>query len=198
MSRTATWSGISTSVRRIARGVSLSESGPVATSTTCSTASMMVRERIRMTEAEIGEFLAAPLTASLATIGPDGTPHLVAMYYAPQEDGRLAFWTYRTSQKARNLARDPRCALLIETGDGYDQLRGVQVRGTVEVIEDPDQVRPIGAAVYGRYLDGGLPEGVGSFLDDQARKRNAYLVTREHVASWDHRKLAAASAAPSG
>lgn len=159
---------------------------------------MKVRERIRMTDAEIGEFLAEPLTASLATIGPDGAPHLVAMYYAPWEDGRLAFWTYRTSQKARNLARDPRCTLLIETGDGYDQLRGVQIRGTVEVVEDPTDVLPIGAAVYGRYLDGGLPEGAEGFLEDQARKRSAYLVTGEHVSSWDHRKLAAAHAAPSG
>ena len=154
-----------------------------------------VRERIRMTPAEVATFLAEPHKLQLATIGRDGIPHLVSMYYAPEEDGSLAFWTYRTSQKARNLERDPRCSALVETGEGYDQLVGVQVVGRVEATDDVDEVLEIGARVYGRYLDGGLPEGLDDFLADQARKRRAYRLRVERTASWDHRKLMAAHAA---
>jgi PPOX class probable F420-dependent enzyme len=148
-----------------------------------------------MSDAEVGAFLADPHKLQLASINQDGTPHLVTMYYDVHDDGRIAFWTYRTSQKARNLERDPRCTCLVEAGDGYDQLRGVQIVGSVEAIDDLDTVLAIGSRVYGRYLDGGLAEGLDEFLLDQARKRRAYLVTPQRVASWDHRKLVAAHTA---
>ena len=151
------------------------------------------RERIRMTDAEIAAFLEEPHKMQLATINPDGTPHLVTMYYAVF-DGRLGFWTYRTSQKARNLERDPRTTCLVETGEGYDQLRGVSVNGTVARIEDVEGIRTVGDRVYKRYV-GELGEALDGFLDQQANKRWAYLVTPQKVATWDHRKLAAATAA---
>lgn len=146
-----------------------------------------------MTDAEIAEFLAAPHKMQLATINPDGTPHLVTMYYAVF-DGLLGFWTYRTSQKALNLERDPRATCLVEAGEGYDQLHGVQLMGTVERIEDTDRIRSIGAEVYGRYIADFTPE-MQEYLEPQARKRWAYLLHPQRVASWDHRKLAAATTA---
>jgi PPOX class probable F420-dependent enzyme len=156
---------------------------------------MAIRDRIRMTDAEIGGFLADPHKLQLASINRDGTPHLVTMYYDVHDDGRLAFWTYRTSQKARNLERDPRCTCLVEAGDGYDQLRGVQIVGSVEAIDDVDAVLAIGSRVYGRYLDDGVGAELDGFLLDQARKRRAYLVTPQRVTSWDPRKLVAAHTA---
>lgn len=147
------------------------------------------RDKIRMTDQELDEFLAEPHKVSLATIGADGMPHLVTMYYAMWE-GRLAFWTYASSQKAKNLARDPRCSVLVEAGDGYENLRGVMMSGTVEILEDPDAVLPIGQAVYGRYVDFDVTEGfMLDFLKDQAVKRNAYLVNATDVATWNHQKL---------
>lgn len=151
-----------------------------------------IRERIRMTDEEIAGLLAAPLKLQLATINADGTPHLVTMYYALVDD-RIAFWTYRTSQKAVNLARDPRLTCLVEEGDAYDQLRGVQIGGRVETVEGYEATRAIGAEIYGRYHE--LTPAMLSYIDDQAKKRNAYLVVAERVASWDHCKLAAAYAA---
>jgi PPOX class probable F420-dependent enzyme len=159
---------------------------------------MSIRARIRLSDAEIEDFLAAPRKMQLGTINPDGTPHLVTMYYAPwgspDDDGpgRLAFWTYRTSQKAKNLARDPRCTVLVEAGEGYDELHGVSITGTVEAIDDVPAVLRIGREVYGRYLDGGLAEGLDGFLEDQARKRRAFVLVPTRIASWDHRKLVAA------
>ncbi len=104
------------------------------------------RDRVRMSDAEVAEMLAAGRKVQLATISPDGYPHLVTMYYT-LVNGKIAFWTYRTSQKALNLARDPRISCLVETGDAYFDLRGVQIQGTVETITDPDAVYQIGLGV---------------------------------------------------
>lgn len=145
-----------------------------------------------MTEAEIAAFLAAPHKLALATLNGDGSVHLVTMYYAIF-DGLLGFWTYRTSQKARNLDRDPRVTCLAETGEGYDQLRGVQIQGTVERVEQPDRIRAMGAEIYSRYVPGFTAELEG-YLEDQAAKRWAYLVSPTKTASWDHRKLATVGA----
>jgi nitroimidazol reductase NimA-like FMN-containing flavoprotein (pyridoxamine 5'-phosphate oxidase superfamily) len=88
---------------------------------------MKQRDRVAMTAAEVTGFLEANRKLQLATINRDGTPHLVTMYYVMM-DGQITFWTYRSSQKARNLARDPRMACLVETGDGYFDLRGARSR----------------------------------------------------------------------
>ena len=101
---------------------------------------MKQRDRVAMTPDETAAFLAAGRKVQLATINPDGTPHLVTMYYV-LTGGQITFWTYRSSQKARNLARDPRVTCLVETGDEYFDLRGVQVRGRVRCVEDPAGVR---------------------------------------------------------
>ncbi|MFL6222212.1 MAG: pyridoxamine 5'-phosphate oxidase family protein, partial [Actinomycetes bacterium] len=68
------------------------------------------RRQIRMTEAEVAAFLDAQRTLICATVGPGGRPHLAALWYLPAA-GRLDCWTYAASQKARNLARDPRATL---------------------------------------------------------------------------------------
>ncbi len=143
-----------------------------------------------MSEEEIAAFLGEPRKLQLATINADGTPHLVTMYFA-MVDGRIAFWTYRRSQKAVNLRRDPRLTCLVEAGWSYDELRGVQIVGRAVELEGLEAVRDVGERVYRRYQDDPeiTPE-VAEHLGGQARKRVAYLVEREGTASWDHRKLA--------
>jgi PPOX class probable F420-dependent enzyme len=149
------------------------------------------RDQVTMTEAEIAALLAAARKVQLATINPDGTPHLVTMFYA-LIDGQIAFWTYRTSQKARNLARDPRLACLVEDGEDYFELRGVQVTGTVRRIEDQ-----AGVLAIGRRIAGGLSGVPADALDDYvahaARKRVGFIVQPTRVVSWDHHKLVATS-----
>jgi PPOX class probable F420-dependent enzyme len=153
------------------------------------------RDRVMMTPDEAERMLASSRKVQLATIGPDGYPHLVTMYYA-LVDGRIAFWTYRTSQKALNLARDPRISCLVETGEAYFDLRGVQIQGTVETITDPDGVLRIGMAigdVMGLAQAGAAAgqggEAIGDYVAHTARKRYAYIVDPVRVISWDHAKL---------
>lgn len=143
-----------------------------------------------MSNAEVAEVLAAGRKVQLATINPDGYPHLVTMYYT-LIDGKIAFWTYRTSQKALNLARDPRISCLVECGEAYFDLRGVQIQGTVETVTDPDAVYQIGLAV-GRVMGNalaGADDAVNEYVANAARKRFGYIVEPVRVISWDHTKL---------
>jgi Pyridoxamine 5'-phosphate oxidase len=161
------------------------------------------RDRVQMTAAEVADMLAANRKVQLATISPDGYPHLVTMYYT-LVDGKIAFWTYRTSQKALNLARDPRISCLVETGQAYFDLRGVQIQGTVETITDADVVYQIGLAignvignatagtstpVVGTTAAGPADNAVNDYVANAARKRYGYIVDPVKVISWDHTKL---------
>jgi hypothetical protein len=153
------------------------------------------RDRVQMTPDEVTQMLASSRKVQLATISPDGYPHLVTMYYALR-DGQIAFWTYRTSQKALNLSRDPRISCLVETGEAYFDLRGVLIQGVVQTITDPADVYRVGLDI-GAVVGGGLAgasssppdDAINDYVANAARKRYAYLVEPRRVISWDHRKL---------
>jgi PPOX class probable F420-dependent enzyme len=148
------------------------------------------RADIAMTPDEISEFLAAPRNLILVTNGPDGYPDPVAMWYVPAPDGSLWMRTYAKSQKVTNLRRDPRAAVLIETGSHYVELRGVQVTGRIELVDDLDIICDVFADLMIRY------EGMEAKLREQARagylakaaKQVAMHVVAETVVSWDHAK----------
>jgi len=145
------------------------------------------RERIRMTDAEVEEFLAVERTLQVASIGPDGTPHLVTMWFTVI-DGRIAMWTYGGSQKAANLRRDPRIVCLAEAGDTYGELRGVSITGRAEIHDDYDTVLAVGLRIYGRYQPA-MSDAGRAGVEAQAHKRVAVFVDPVRTASWDHRKL---------
>jgi PPOX class probable F420-dependent enzyme len=145
------------------------------------------RDRVTMTPSQTAAMLASHRKVQLGTLNPDGSIHLVTMYYA-MLGGEIAFWTYRSSQKALNLARDPRITCLVEDGDAYFDLRGVQVTGTVRVVSDADGVLEIGRLIAGSMA--GVPaDGVEEYVQNAARKRVGYLVQPQRIVSWDHGKL---------
>jgi PPOX class probable F420-dependent enzyme len=148
---------------------------------------MNQRTNVSMPGEDVDKLLENGRKLQLATLNRDGTPHLVSMFYA-MVDGRIAFWTYRASQKARNLARDPRVTCLVEDGDDYFELRGVQVTGEVRTIDDLAGVTEIGHLVAARMAgqDAAVLDG---YVAHAAAKRSAYLVEPHRVVSWDHRRL---------
>jgi hypothetical protein len=148
---------------------------------------MKQRELVAMTGEETAGFLAGARKLQLASINRDGTVHLVTMFYA-MLDGRIAFWTYRASQKARNIARDPRVTCLVEDGTGYFELRGVQVVGTARCVTEPDGVLGIGRLIAAR-MDDVPASALEDYVTHAARKRVGYVVEPVRVVSWDHRKL---------
>ncbi len=145
------------------------------------------RDQIRMSPKEIRVLLDEQRTAAVATIGGDGFPHVVAMWYVPTEDA-LAFWTYARSQKAVNLRRDPRLTCLVEAGEAYDELRGVQIKGRAEIVVERAEVQRWGEAIWARYASGELSDTMRQVIAAQAVKR-IVVVHPVEIASWDHRKL---------
>ena len=145
---------------------------------------------------EVYAFLEASKTGVLSTLDRNGWPHATAMWYVARDGPRgreIRMWTYRKSQKARNLQRDPRGAFLAESGEGYADLRGVLVRARIEILEEFEDVRAIGKALHERYVApaAGASEDVAALaeIEPQAAKRVGLVVPLERVASCDHRKL---------
>jgi hypothetical protein len=152
--------------------------------------------RIAMTDAERDEFLSAERTCRVATLGPDG-PHATPLWFA-WHDGCIWLYSITRSQRWADLQKDPRLGLVVDTGHDYDQLRGVEITGTAEVVaevprigepaDDPSdnscrglpQVEKLFAAKY---------FGMTEMFHDG---RHAWLkVTPAKIASWDFRKLGA-------
>ncbi|MBF6226890.1 pyridoxamine 5'-phosphate oxidase family protein [Nocardia abscessus] len=145
------------------------------------------RAQIVMSDTEITEFLQRSRIATLATLGPKGTPHLTAMWYA-LIDGEIWFETKAKSQKAVNLRRDPRVTCMVEAGQTYDQLRGVSIEGRAEIVEDAEKLFAVGVSVWERY-NGPYSEEVRPMVEAMLHKRVAVRVVAERTRSWDHRKL---------
>ncbi len=188
---------------------------------------MSRRDQIKMSEDEVASFLADERTVTCATIGPRGWPHLMPLWYvarepeasagaslrsaagaslesgasprigAPGGGPRIWAWTYASSQKVRNLERDPRASLQVEAGEQYQELRGVMFECDVLIHREIETVSALGQEIFRRYasprgeppVDALAPE-VAAMVDKQAAKRVALEFVERRRASWDHRKLA--------
>ncbi|MBE1499935.1 PPOX class probable F420-dependent enzyme [Amycolatopsis lexingtonensis] len=153
---------------------------------------MSRREQIRMTEDEVREYLAGQKVINVASVGPNGRPHLAPLWYFPHEDG-VATWTYGTSQKAKNLRRLPEATVLVEDGDSYEKLRGVSFEADVEIVEDTAEVTRMGIELMQRYAGAKpgdpVPDELRGFIAGQAPKRVGLIFRPTKVASWNHGKL---------
>jgi PPOX class probable F420-dependent enzyme len=136
---------------------------------------------------QINEFIGGRRTMNIATIGKDGRPHLVAMWYGFLE-GAPAFETYAKSQKVLNLKRDARITCLIEEGDAYEKLRGVELIGTGEIVEDEHRLLEAAMSVVDRY-HGLPPEHLEMAARALMHKRVGVKIHVEKIVSWDHGKL---------
>nr|WP_313776363.1 PPOX class F420-dependent oxidoreductase [Mycobacterium sp.] len=145
------------------------------------------RAKIVMADDEITEFIDRSRTATMATVLPNGRPHLVAMWYAVL-DGEIWFETKAKSQKAVNLRRDPTTTVMIEDGHTYDTLRGVSIDGTAEIVDDPDTNLRVGISVWERYT-GPYTEEMKPFVEQMMNNRVSVRVVASRRRSWDHRKL---------
>jgi general stress protein 26 len=153
---------------------------------------MSRRDQIRMTEDEVRAYLAGQKVINVASVGPNGRPHLAPLWYFPHEDG-VATWTYSTSQKAKNLRRLGEATVLVEDGDSYEKLRGVSLEADVEIIENTVEVTRMGITLMQRYAGTGpgdpVPDELNSFIAGQAPKRVGLVFRPTKVVSWDHTKL---------
>jgi len=146
---------------------------------------MSRREQIQMSAAEVANFLAEQRTVTCATIGPRGWPHLMPLS-----------WTYARSQKVRNIERDARATLQVETGEAYQELRGVMFECDVIVHREIADVVRLGAEIMmrnsvprGESPPRELPPEARDAVAAQAGKRVGLEFVERRRASWDHGKL---------
>jgi PPOX class probable F420-dependent enzyme len=148
------------------------------------------RDEMKLSEDELAELLDAERVAVVSSLGPRGWPHSMPLWFVPRQ-GEVWIWTYAKSQKVRNLERDPRATVLIETGEGYTELRGAMIEAEAKIHRDPETVLGFAEELAVRY--GGNLTGVGgdarAGLEAQVPKRVAIQFEAVRTASWDHRKL---------
>jgi hypothetical protein len=148
------------------------------------------RDRITLTPEEQLELLDEERVVIATTNGPRGWPHSMPLWYTVR-DGEIWAWTFAKSQKVRNLERDNRCTLLIETGEEYSELRGIQIEAEAEIIRDFDRVLDFAKELTLRYAPGieSVDGDAAAGLEAQVPKRVALHFHPVRTATWDHRKL---------
>ena len=147
-----------------------------------------LREKVRMNDTEIDEFVEEQKSLQVGTLNSDGSIHLSTLWFAVV-DQKIVFETYTSSQKIVNLKRDLRITVLLEDGLEYSNLRGVMIRGTSLLTEESAEVERIAREVIKRNQ----PEVPEEMLDDAAAslalKRTVVAIVPEKTVSWDHGKI---------
>jgi len=148
------------------------------------------RDQIKLSGEEQRQLLESERVVVVSTLGPRGWPHSMPMWYVLR-DGEIWTWSYAKAQKVRNLERDPRATLLVETGFEYTELRGVQIEAEAELVRDPERVLEFGKELTVRYTEGidSVEGDAAAAMQAQAAKRVAIRFRPVRTATWDHRKL---------
>jgi PPOX class probable F420-dependent enzyme len=148
------------------------------------------RSKIQLSEEELLELLDEQRVAIVSSLGPRGWPHSMPLWFVPR-DGEVWIWTYAKSQKVRNLERDPRATVLVETGHEYGELRGAMVEAEAVLHRDFETVIGFAEELTLRYADGlsSIEGDAKAGLEAQAPKRVAIQFKPVRTATWDHRKL---------
>src|ERR1700677_309662 len=146
------------------------------------------RSMIAMTNEEVKSFIASERRLVAATIGPGGRPHVVPLWYGVIED-QIVFSTYAKSQKVLNLRRSPLMTGLIESGETYETIRGIELQGYGRIVDDYPRVLEISTVVSSRRKGADTASQRRMQLEDQARKRVGVILELERTVSWDHAKL---------
>lgn len=144
-----------------------------------------------MTREEIRAYLREGHTMTLVTNGRTGFPHAVAMFYALDDDFTIRLASYAASQKVKNIERDPRVTLLVESGTAYSELRGVMVEGVARI--DTDLEQTVATMIEANSGTGSPLPDIEQIPDDvkqrMAGKRVLICVEPQRFVSWDHGKI---------
>lgn len=143
--------------------------------------------RIAMSTAELDAFLASERTCRVATVSAAG-PHNTPLWFV--WDG-TALWltSIVKSQRWTDLARDPRVGVVVDAGEAYDELRGAELSGPVEIVGEVPRVGEANPSLAEpELLMARKYFGGDTFHYDG---RHAWLrLVPEKITSWDFRKLA--------
>jgi nitroimidazol reductase NimA-like FMN-containing flavoprotein (pyridoxamine 5'-phosphate oxidase superfamily) len=146
------------------------------------------RDQIKMSSSELAEFLAGERVMDVASNGRDGWPHVIALWFVMRDSEPWA-WTYRKSQKVKNLERDDHATLLFESGFEYAELKGVMLRTRAHIEYDTERVLDFGEELFAKYQGASAGGDMREALRSQAGKRVAIRFEVVETVSWDHAKL---------
>ncbi len=146
------------------------------------------RASIALTSEEQKHIIEDGWTLQVASNGPKGFPHLVAMWYAVIE-GEIHFTTFRKSQKILNLRRNPKLTVMLEAGRLYNELRGLVIEGDAELIDDLQYTARVMSLVGNKYQGMPIRTETPEAALGPAAKRTTVRIHPVRIFSWDHSKL---------
>lgn len=146
------------------------------------------RDLIRMSDEEAIAFLRAECKAVLGTIGKDGMPHMVTLYYGVDPQGRIVVTSFAKAQKVMNVERDPRATISVESGESYHEIKSVMAQCSAEIVRDYDEVREAMQYIRSSNPRPHTPEAKEQITASYS-KRVVLRLTPKRLISWDHSKL---------
>lgn len=148
---------------------------------------MSRRDQISMSPEELSDYLKTSRTIILVSNGKNGYPHPAPMWYAVSDNNTVYMTTFRKSQKAINIERDRRVALLVESGDRYEDLKAVLIYAEAELVEDIDAVANILYKISQQRGD--VSQAKKEDAVKTVGKRIGLKFVPKKIVSWDHAKL---------
>jgi len=139
------------------------------------------RDQLRLTDSELATFLADSRTLRIATVGEDGVPHVVPLWFVWHE-GAIWLNSLAKSERHGHLRDGKPVGLVIDDGDRYEHLRGVRMSGRPEIVADDNPVRIEAYRMFARKY----------FGVDELPNQRSYETVRivpDEIASWDFRKI---------
>jgi nitroimidazol reductase NimA-like FMN-containing flavoprotein (pyridoxamine 5'-phosphate oxidase superfamily) len=133
---------------------------------------------------ETDELLSRTLVANIATVDPSGTVHIVPIWYE-RVDSHIHLPTSHRTRKYRNLVRHPFASVMVDVSRAGLDLRGVLIRGAVELVEGGD-AKLLNRSIHLRYVS---PEGleqleVAAYLS--AGDDVTIRLSMDHIVTWNN------------
>ena len=147
----------------------------------------MARLDLSLSPQELDDYLTVQRTARVATLGPDGRPHVIPLWFVWVE-GALFVNTTRGNRSVKNLEGNPAAAATIDDGETYDALRGVTMAGEMREADDDPRLDAVVAAFSRKYFAGNAPHFAAW------RNRFFLKLVPDRISSWDFRKIPEARA----
>lgn len=113
------------------------------------------------------------------------------MWFHADDAGCLYCTTFSKAQKVFNWQRDPKAALLVESGEKYAELKSVLIYATAEIVADFDTICDalVNISANGRTLTLEQAQVLRNQVAQTAEKRVLLKFTPQRYVSWDHSKL---------
>lgn len=138
-----------------------------------------------MTPEEVSIYLAEQKICRLATVDPQGRPHVAPVWHVIL-DGEIYIETGGFSKKIKNLKPNPQVSLAFDSGDNIHNFKGVVIQGQVEFVTDAGLIARFRQAFAQRYF--GSSDHPDFLFLMGLPQMTLLRVKKERVSSWDFTK----------